>query len=133
VDNVSPAIFFCRFLGAGSYTRVYVENNLQYPDDQGISVDNGVTVSHNYAGSATAFVSYTKWGGPNNNLHLTSADTTARDQGTSMATYFTTDKDGVTRPQGSAWDIGAYEYNSGTSTGTGTAVVPPTSLSATVH
>ena len=31
------------------------------------------------------------------------------DQGTSLAPLFTTDILGVTRPQGKAWDIGAYE------------------------
>jgi hypothetical protein len=32
------------------------------------------------------------------------------DNGTSEALYFTTDILGVSRPQGAAWDIGAYEY-----------------------
>jgi hypothetical protein len=32
------------------------------------------------------------------------------DMGTSEATYFTTDILGVTRPSGSLWDIGAYEF-----------------------
>ncbi|MCE5211850.1 MAG: hypothetical protein LLG40_09885 [Deltaproteobacteria bacterium] len=30
--------------------------------------------------------------------------------GAELSTYFTTDKSGSSRPQGSAWDIGAYEY-----------------------
>jgi len=34
----------------------------------------------------------------------------ARDAGQSLSGYFTTDREGVTRPQGVAWDIGAYEY-----------------------
>ena len=34
--------------------------------------------------------------------------------GVSQSTLFTTDILGVIRPQGSAWDIGAYEYASGT-------------------
>lgn len=32
------------------------------------------------------------------------------DQGADLSGTFTIDKDGVTRPVGSAWDIGAYEY-----------------------
>lgn len=38
-----------------------------------------------------------------------------KDVGVSLSSYFTTDKEGVPRPQGSAWDIGAYEYFQGTS------------------
>lgn len=38
-----------------------------------------------------------------------SGDTVAKDKGVSLSSYFTTDKAGTTRPQGSAWDIGAYE------------------------
>lgn len=35
------------------------------------------------------------------------------DAGISLSTYFTTDIVGISRPQGAAWDIGAYEYASG--------------------
>jgi len=38
-----------------------------------------------------------------------SADSPAVDAGCSLAGDFTTDKDGAARPQGAAWDIGAYE------------------------
>ncbi|MFX0200053.1 MAG: choice-of-anchor Q domain-containing protein [Candidatus Hodarchaeota archaeon] len=44
-------------------------------------------------------------------LHLSSSDTNARDGGVDLSAYFTTDKDGNSRGQGSAWDIGAYEYH----------------------
>jgi len=50
--------------------------------------------------------------------------------GTSISAYFTTDKDGVTRPVGAAWDMGAYEYDSGapapTSTPTSVGTNTPT-------
>jgi hypothetical protein len=37
------------------------------------------------------------------------------DKGTSLSTVFGTDLAGVTRPQGPAWDLGAYEYAAGPS------------------
>ena len=45
-------------------------------------------------------------------FHLKSA-ANAVDSGADLNNIFTTDRDGVLRPQGSAWDIGAYEYESG--------------------
>jgi hypothetical protein len=128
IDHVSPGTFFCRVSGAGSYTRVYVVNNLQYPSDMSISTDGGVTVSNNYAGNAAQFVSYTQYGGTNNDLHLTGSDTVARDRGRDMSTYFSIDKDGNQRPSG-AWDIGAYQFSGSTSN----PPSPPTALSATIQ
>ena len=59
--------------------------------------------------TAPAFVSYTPLA-PENDFHLNSTDTIAKDAGVSLNSYFSTDKDGTSRPQGLAWDIGAYEY-----------------------
>lgn len=53
------------------------------------------------------FASYVPYA-VDNDFHLTADDSVARDKGTSLVT-FTTDKDGVARPQGARWDIGAYE------------------------
>ena len=53
-------------------------------------------------------------------LHLASGDTVAQGNGvdlTSTYSYLTTDKDGVARPSGSAWDLGAYEYVATTTNG----------------
>jgi len=50
-------------------------------------------------------------GNTNNDLHLQSGDTVAVGHGLSLASYFTTDKDGVSRPKGAVWDVGAYEYH----------------------
>jgi Right handed beta helix region len=55
-------------------------------------------------------------------LHLRT-NSAAIDRGATLSTV-TTDRDGVPRPQGSAWDIGAYEY----STGAQASVPPPTNL-----
>ncbi|MGZ3782333.1 MAG: choice-of-anchor Q domain-containing protein [Pseudobdellovibrionaceae bacterium] len=54
------------------------------------------------------------------NFVPTAMDTLAKDHGTTLS-YFTTDKLGTPRPQGPAWDIGAFEYSS---TGTLTLAAP---------
>lgn len=73
------------------------------------------------------FVSYSP-ANINNDLHLSGGDTVAVDHGLSLASYFTTDKDGVARPQGAGWDIGAYEYQPTTS-----IALPPGSLTEMVR
>jgi hypothetical protein len=47
-----------------------------------------------------------------NNLQLASTDTNAMDKGETLV-YFSVDKNYVTRPQGTSWDIGAYEFAAG--------------------
>jgi len=65
-----------------------------------------------------AFVDYTAGGGTSNNLHLASTDTAAKDQGTDLSSLsnmdptWPDDYHGIPRPQGFAWDIGAYEQGS---------------------
>ena len=66
-----------------------------------------------------------------NDFHLKSTDTVALDQGTSLATLFTTDKDGISRPQGAAWDIGAFEYHT-TSTNPVIAISPSSQSAGTI-
>jgi hypothetical protein len=43
-------------------------------------------------------------------FHLVSTDTDAIDKGTDLGSPYNTDIIGASRPQGSAWDIGAFEY-----------------------
>jgi hypothetical protein len=63
------------------------------------------------------------------NLHLQTGSPLI-DAGTTVA-GLTMDHDGVSRPQGSGTDIGAYEYFSGGSTVT--KPNPPTNLKVTVQ
>ncbi|MEK6875669.1 MAG: choice-of-anchor Q domain-containing protein, partial [Nanoarchaeota archaeon] len=43
------------------------------------------------------------------------ASSSAVNTGTSLSSYFISSFNGLTRPQGNAWDIGAYEFDSGVS------------------
>jgi hypothetical protein len=54
------------------------------------------------------FFSYVAGGGATNNVHLASGDKVAMNRG--VDGFFNYDKDGFSRPQGTAWDIGTYEY-----------------------
>ena len=59
-----------------------------------------------------SFVSYTQFGGDTNDMRLSSSDTVATDRGQNVANLdprFAYDYLGISRPQGVAWDIGAYE------------------------
>jgi len=49
------------------------------------------------------------------------------DDGTSMSSHYNTDKEGITRPQGADWDIGAYEFIS-----RGGDITPPEVTAATL-
>ena len=50
---------------------------------------------------------YAQWGGTD--VSLAAGDTCLANASTSLASLFTIDKSGTSRPQGAAWDIGAYE------------------------
>ena len=79
--------------------------------------------THEPSGKTVApqFASYTAFANAND-FHLRSTDTAAKDSGLSLASYFSTDRDDIARPQGAAWDIGAYEYGSGSG---GSTNLPP--------
>ncbi len=67
---------------------------------------------------------------PNRDGFMPIAASAAVDQGTTLAAAFSGSINSVARPQGPAWDIGAYEYVAGTSIDTAKPTVP-TNLTAT--
>lgn len=121
--NIKNNLFFnCTDSGHGAVIKLYpntnavspnvtIDYNAMCPGAHGLTniTANGAEYIQNNPRTGTpAFISYSECG-PLNNLHLSLSDSVAVDRGTSLATFFSTDKDGVTRPQGLAWDIGAYE------------------------
>lgn len=87
--------------------------------DQNFSAKTGFNETHGINGGDPRFINI-----GSSNFHL-AADSPAIDMGTTI-TELTSDKDGVSRPQGSGWDIGAYEYVSGVDA---TAPIAPSGLS----
>lgn len=134
-----PAIGFYNGSGSSTFSNAFIRNNIFYNCGNpangypvcyltwtGTFLTNGMVSANNLinAGSkgnatlgftqsngqsgAPAFITYLP-GSVSNNLHLAGMDTSAKDNGETLS-YFNTDKDGIFRPQGPAWDIGAYEY-----------------------
>ena len=144
-DSMSYGIAIGFYNGSGStFNNVHIRNNIFYNCGHSNSVPvveltgfttTGMDADYNLinAGSsgngsfpftqahgrtaAPSFVSYTP-GGANNDLNLSNSDTAAKDNAETLST-FSFDKDNTLRPQGSAWDIGAYEFRTGVS-------LPPT-------
>ena len=56
-----------------------------------------------------SFVAFVEGDYDNSDYHLSSTDTKAIDLAQTLSDFFK-DKDGVFRPQGGGWDIGAFEY-----------------------
>jgi hypothetical protein len=80
------------------------------------SVSGGVTANNNISSDGTAWGTNSKINTTvsfidetNDDFHLSQSDTTAKDAGTDLSTYFSTDIDGATRTTVTAWDIGADE------------------------
>lgn len=109
----------------------YLVNNIVYNSNTIVYYNGGATVSNNVGGTSNiAFVNNTAY--PNGDFHLKSTATAVIGKGISpsyLTNVFTTDKDGNQRPNGS-WDIGAYQYASGTSA---SGPTPPTGLAAMVQ
>ena len=93
---------------ANTYTNgVFIGYNKSDPRTDGSATFNiGQMVSPG-GGTTFSFTSWTKLSAAND-LHITGADTAAKDVGFDLSSYFTTDADGNTRS--GTWDIGAFEY-----------------------
>lgn len=92
-----------------TYVSCIVANNICY--NAGFACDPGPTQANNLTpttGGATDFRTYVPYTA-GNDFHITAAFSAAIQQGANYSSFFTTDKDGVTRPATSAWDIGAYQ------------------------
>jgi hypothetical protein len=99
----------------------------------GAGIDGSVTNNHNVtftsAQAPSHFVSYATDSAANDYHIINSSESSLKDAGVTLSAYFSTDAEGNTRPQGSAWDIGPYEFV----VGGGGDTTPPTVSSATIN
>jgi len=108
-----PTTSFINF-GSGSNTSgVQVKNNITYSGEISVGLTSGVTFSDNHDNTDAKLINPSF-----RDFHLQSSSP-AINAGLAFSEV-TTDYDGVSRPQGSAYDIGAYEY-----TGTPSDTTPP--------
>lgn len=113
--NGYPAVLCQNVVGS----RWSYDYNLFYAGVIG-NVDSRMGTQANPRSGLPKFVSYTPYS-LNNDLHLSSSDTVAKDKGVKL-TSFNNDKDGNVR--GAVWDIGAYEA--------GGTTIPPVNVAPTV-
>jgi hypothetical protein len=133
--SANPTAIYMDPSSGYSQADVSINNNVMYAGahgSAGITVDGSSYSQAQSSSSLPTFVSYSARNA-NNDFHLQATDTVAKDKGLSFASYFTVDKDGISRPQGPAWDIGPYEYHTTTtSTNPVIAVTPPSQSFGTI-
>jgi hypothetical protein len=114
VDFTAKGGRILHMTGAASYTNCHFKNNLMKNSSAnlGITANAAVSISNNSSqSSAVQFVAYTQYAAHTNDLHLAAEDAVAMDTGADLSSLIPAlDKDGLTRPVGSGWHIGAYEY-----------------------
>lgn len=95
--------------------------------------DNGPAASYTRSNNLiqTSAAASAQGYSPGSDWKPTSASGSTVDAGYNGGSLFTTDINGVARPQGLAWDIGAYEFTATTQQGPSAPPNPPTSLTTT--
>jgi parallel beta-helix repeat protein len=90
-----------------------IRNNIAYNNGANFSTQGGNTFSNNLCnatgGECTLAGNPGFVNAPGGDFHLT-AGSPAIDQGFTLGAPYNVDADGVSRPQGAAYDIGAYEF-----------------------
>jgi hypothetical protein len=129
IESGSPLVTVVNRGGLPKPASIVLRNN--HVIGTNISLDGGgpaasYTRSNNLiqTGSQAAAQGYTSA----NQWKPTDASGSTVDAGFDVISLFTTDKDGVNRPQGTAWDIGAYEFSAGQQ-----FLQPPTNLTLIVR
>ncbi|PYU92591.1 MAG: hypothetical protein DMG25_11805, partial [Acidobacteria bacterium] len=107
--------------GSTGTHNTYTDNLVFGNTPVNISLQNGLTAT----GTVSANPLFVNFSGTTTGDYHLQSSSPAIDVGTSTSAP-TTDYDGNTRPQGGAWDIGAYEYAG--SSGSATAGLAPASL-----
>ena len=121
----SSQIDFVRFSDSGA-GYPYTYHNISWFESAsgfasvgtGNNASNNIVLNPNFSGGSGASIlsSVPTWfdsqGHPNNTGFMLNASSPAIDAGLALSPPFNIDVNGVTRPQGPGWDIGAYEYNS---------------------
>lgn len=98
--------FYCIYIESGSGVHTIQNNLTNGATIQGIKDTPGnSTISGNIDSAGYAFVNRA-----GRNYHILTSST-AKDAGLDLSAQgFSTDRDGISRPRGPAWDIGAYEF-----------------------
>jgi len=120
IINIDNSSAFTNGSFSLDYNLYWASNSPRYINFRGTvySITDWIAANEPHSRTSQPSVASYTYHGANNDFHLAAGDTAAKDLGLSLSSYFSADKDGLARPQGSAWDIGAYELASGTGVST---------------